>query len=78
MSHLRPDDRPQRHRKSECRKGRHAFGEAQNVGGGITRQVCAVCSVITIDLTGADGLTSPLVQTHARLRAMRASLPERP
>jgi hypothetical protein len=53
MSHLRPESRP-RHKLSSCKKGHHNYGEAQMIGGGITRQVCRTCSDIRIDLTGVD------------------------
>lgn len=57
MSHLRPEEKVARHRLSSCRKGHHAYGEVQRVGGGITRQVCEKCADVTIDLTGADDLS---------------------
>jgi hypothetical protein len=53
MSHLRPEDIPTAHKRSSCKKGRHRYGEAQAVGGGIVRQVCLTCGAVTIDLTGA-------------------------
>lgn len=52
MSHLRPEDQVLAAKRS-CRRGRHWYGEAVNVGGGITRQVCLACGAVTIDLTGA-------------------------
>ena len=54
MSHLRPEDRSLKHRRADCKKGRHFYGEAQSVGGGIRRQVCTECGAVSIDLTGAD------------------------
>ncbi|GEM_PF-2653584 len=54
MSHLRPEDTAIVHRRSSCKRGRHRYGEPQSIGGGIVRQVCVVCSAVTIDLTGAS------------------------
>ena len=54
MSHLRPEDRPSKLLRAKCRRGRHTYGLAQHIGGGISRQVCDVCNEVTIDLTGAD------------------------
>jgi len=62
MSHLRPEDAANAHRKSSCKKGRHRYGESQNVGGGIARQVCLACGAVTIDLTAATDLT-PIPKT---------------
>jgi hypothetical protein len=53
MSPLTPETRP-RHKLSWCKKGNHNYGETQMVGGGITRQVCQTCWVVTIDLTSVD------------------------
>ncbi|MFQ5522288.1 MAG: hypothetical protein ACE5F5_01750 [Acidimicrobiia bacterium] len=66
MSHLRPQDRPRKHRRSDCRKGRHNFGQAQNIGAGIRRQVCDACGAVSIDLTGGENLTFPVVSPHKR------------
>ena len=66
MSHLRPDDK-QKHRRSDCKKGRHEYGEAQNIGGGIQRQVCTMCGRVAIDLTRADELTATLIPGYSRL-----------
>ena len=55
MSHLRPEDRPSKLLRAKCRRGRHSYGLAQHIGGGISRQVCDVCNEVTIDLTGSDG-----------------------
>lgn len=52
MTHLQQGDR-RKHRASACRRGRHDYGEKQYVGAGITRQVCATCGDVTIDLTAA-------------------------
>ena len=68
MSHLRPQDRSTKHRRSDCKKGRHTYGEAQNIGGGIQRQVCTHCGTVTIDLSGADELTTP-VRANGRIAA---------
>ncbi|HEX6301002.1 MAG TPA: hypothetical protein VF148_11100 [Acidimicrobiia bacterium] len=67
MSHLRPDDRSRKHRRSACRKGRHLFGKAQNIGAGITRQVCETCGEVTIDLTGARVPTTPLIRSIGKI-----------
>jgi hypothetical protein len=64
VTHLRPEDRRPRHRRSDCRKGRHEYGEPQQIGAGITRQVCEVCSAVTIDLTGAYEAKSGLVSDN--------------
>ncbi|MGH3650051.1 MAG: hypothetical protein ACRDU9_05020 [Acidimicrobiia bacterium] len=60
MSHLRPEDKPSKHTRSSCRKGRHFFGESQNIGAGILRRVCETCGEVTIDLTGVDEVTTPV------------------
>jgi len=60
MSHLRPELKP-RHKLSSCKKGHHDYGEAQMIGGGITRQVCQTCSDISIDLTAVD----QMAEAHA-------------
>lgn len=44
---------------SACRKGRHNYGEEQNVGAGILRRVCTTCGSVSIDLTKAHELTVP-------------------
>lgn len=62
MSHLTPEDRKSRHSRSACKKGRHLYGEAQNVGGGIRRQVCDTCGDVTIDLTGTEPLPAPVLR----------------
>lgn len=61
MTHLNEKDRTRRHRISACKRGRHDFGEAQNVGAGITRQVCRTCGEVSIDLTGTGELSEPLI-----------------
>ena len=68
MSHLRPEDRSERHKRSACRKGRHLYGRAQNIGAGIVRQVCETCGEVTIDLTGANEQTTPVVRRTGRIR----------
>ena len=70
MSHLRPEDRSTKHRRSDCKKGRHIYGEAQSIGGGIRRQVCTECGTVTIDLSGADELTTP-VRANGTIAATR-------
>ncbi len=52
MTHLREQDR-RRHRVSSCRKGRHNYGQAQDIGAGIERRVCDTCGDVSIDLTAA-------------------------
>lgn len=59
VSHLRPEDKA-KHSRSSCRKGRHLYGEAQRIGGGITRRVCDTCGEVTIDLSNADEVTRPM------------------
>jgi hypothetical protein len=68
MSHLRPESK-QRHKLSSCKKGDHDFGEAQMIGGGITRQVCRTCSDIRIDLTAVD----QMAEAHAAGRPTLAN-----
>ncbi len=60
MSHLGPEAK-HRHRISSCRKGRHRYGESQHIGAGMLRQICEVCNAVTIDLTGADELSDPVL-----------------
>lgn len=67
MSHLRPEDRTPRLHRLSCRKGRHDFDEAQHIGGGITRQVCANCSAVSIDLTGAHEGPAPIVSENTEI-----------
>lgn len=59
MSHLRPDEKT-KNTQAACRKGRHGYGESQNIGAGIQRRVCETCGEVTIDLTGAEPLTAPV------------------
>lgn len=61
MSHLRPEDRSPKKSRSACKKGRHYYGESQSIGAGIVRQVCETCGEVTIDLTGVDGVSAPVV-----------------
>ena len=72
VSHLRPEDKIQKHRRSDCRKGRHDYGEAQNVGAGIRRQVCTECGEVTIDLTGADELRKPVISNGTNILSIAA------
>ena len=62
MKHLAEDDRTRKHRIASCRKGRHDFGDQQDIGGGIARRVCAACSAVSIDLTPGAHLKPPAVQ----------------
>lgn len=64
MSHLSPEDRSERHRRSSCRRGRHDYGAYQNIGAGIIRRVCDACGSVTIDLTNADELKAPVVPSR--------------
>jgi hypothetical protein len=64
MTHLRPEDISYVYRKSSCRRGRHRYGSAQHVGGGILRQVCLACGSVTIDLTNTIGLDETGVANH--------------
>lgn len=73
MSHLRPEDRSAKKSKAACRKGRHYYGEAQNIGAGIVRRVCETCGEVTIDLTGADEVSTPVVKPHTKLRSFTPS-----
>lgn len=68
MTHLREPDR-RKHRASDCRKGRHAYGESQYIGAGITRQVCDTCGDVTIDLTAAH---QPAASTADARRSIRS------
>ena len=77
VSHIRPELRLQRHRRSACRRGSHDYGEAQAVGAGITRQVCQTCGVVTIDLSQADELTTPLIPTLNTIFAMTSKRPSK-
>lgn len=72
MSHLRPEDRSPKHSRSTCRKGRHPYGESQNIGGGIARQVCGLCGEVTIDLTGAEPLAEPVVGINGKIGTRHA------
>lgn len=73
MSHLRPEDRSPKKSRAACRKGRHFYGESQNVGAGIARQVCETCGEVTIDLTGADEVSHPIVIPTKLLGSFSAS-----
>lgn len=64
VTHVRPEDRRPRHRRSACRKGRHDYSEPQHIGAGIVRQVCDACSAVTIDLTGAYEAKSVVVSDN--------------
>ena len=73
MSHLRPEDRAAKHSKSACKKGRHIYGESQNIGAGILRRVCEACGEVTIDLTGAEELTEPVIRTAPNIANLPTS-----
>lgn len=72
LSHVNPGIRPPKHRRSDCRKGLHEYGEPQNIGAGILRRVCDACAAVTIDLTQAGELTTPLVSTRSNIISMTA------
>lgn len=70
MTHLRPEARAQRHKRSDCRKDIHNYGEEQNIGAGILRRVCSTCGDVSIDLTYADELKQPLQRNQANILSM--------
>lgn len=72
MSHLHPEPKKQKQRRSDCRKGSHEYGQPQNIGAGIVRRVCSLCSAVTIDLTNADELTTPVISPQSNIIAMTA------
>ena len=76
MSHVRPEDKTPRARRSDCRKGRHTYGESQGIGAGLLRRVCELCSAVTIDLTNADELTTPLPQPQPNILSLTAQQSE--
>jgi hypothetical protein len=69
VSHISYDEKRERHKKAECRKGRHLYGPKQSVGAGIYRQVCATCSAVTIDLTNVHELAGPVMTSQRSLSA---------
>lgn len=46
--------RLRRRARSDCKSGRHRYGSAQLIGGGIERRICSVCDAVSIDLTAAE------------------------
>lgn len=68
MSHLRPEE--SKHSRAACRKGRHRYGESQSIGGGIERRVCGTCGEVTIDLTEADEITTPVRRDTHRMGSL--------
>lgn len=72
MSHVRPDSKPAKWRKSNCKKGFHDFGATQNIGAGISRRVCGRCAAVTIDLTNTYELAYPIRSTHPAISSMSA------
>lgn len=66
VSHLRPEEKLVRHKISSCRKGRHAYGDEQHIGGGILRRVCATCGFVSIDLTQAEAVSKPVGRSARR------------
>jgi hypothetical protein len=73
VSHVRPKAGKRRRDKPNCRKGIHLFGPAQEVGGGITRRVCELCSAVSIDLTGAHPMGTPSLDDFTRRPATTRS-----
>lgn len=72
VSHLRPEDKS-KPTTSNCRKGRHAYGESQDIGAGIERRVCETCGEVTIDLTGAEPLQAPASRVNRSLKSRKRS-----
>lgn len=70
MSHLRPEDRSEKTSRAACRRGRHYYGASQNIGGGIVRRVCETCGEVTIDLTGVDAVTTPIVRPIPKVKSL--------
>ena len=70
MSHVRPEDKSTRTRRADCKKGRHTYGESQSIGAGLLRRVCDLCAWVTIDLTGAEELKSPVFKSHSSILSM--------
>jgi hypothetical protein len=70
VSHLTPEDRASRTSRFACRKGRHYYGEAQNIGAGILRRVCETCGEVTIDLTGAEEVTEPVLRDSPSFQSL--------
>ena len=72
VSHIHPETKGQKHRRSDCRRGSHEYDKPQSVGAGIIRRVCSLCSAVTIDLTNVDELTTPVVSPQSNIIAMTA------
>ena len=70
MTHLRPEAKATRHKRSDCRKDNHNYGEEQNIGAGILRRVCATCGAVSIDLTSADELKTPIQRNQTNILSM--------
>jgi hypothetical protein len=75
VSHLRPEDRNAKHSRAACRKGRHSYGESQNIGAGILRRVCGKCGEVTIDLTGVDEVTIPVIRSKPNIASLSGNDP---
>jgi hypothetical protein len=73
VSHLRPQDRSPKKSRAACKRGRHYYGESQNIGAGITRQVCETCGEVTIDLTGAHEVSAPVIIPSRLLGSVSSS-----
>jgi hypothetical protein len=70
VSHIRPEPKAPKRRKSDCKKGLHDYGATQNIGAGIARRVCARCSAVTIDLTSTYELGAPVKSSHPSITSM--------
>ena len=71
MSHIRPEPKPSKHRIADCRKGSHDYAEGQHIGAGIVRRVCQTCAYVTIDLSGAEAISSPGLQAASELTSAK-------
>lgn len=60
------DDRriSMRRTKVDCSTGRHRYGTAQPIGGGIVRRVCDACHSISIDLGEVDEEATLAIRTR--------------
>lgn len=53
-----------------CKKGRHHYGESLSIGAGIKRRVCETCGEVTIDLTGVEEVTEPVLRPSSSISAL--------
>ena len=72
MSHIRPEDRSPKTSRAACKRGRHHYGIPQNIGAGILRRVCDTCGEVTIDLTGVEEVTTPVVRAPSKINSLSA------